>query len=110
MARDTQQYINVLVNKPRITYLDLNNNPPQIKNDNCQKCNEQLSGKVFCQNPTCNPRQLEGEITDLKEFKNLKGINVSNNKLTTLDFLDTLPSKDKLKGVNLFGNQIKEVD
>ncbi|CAG8603995.1 8470_t:CDS:2, partial [Scutellospora calospora] len=110
MVRDTQQYINGLVNKPRITYLDLNNNPPQTKNDNCQKCNEQLSGKVFCQNPVCNPRQLEGEITDLKEFKNLKGINVSNNKLTNLNFLDTLPNKDKLKSLNLFGNQIKEVD
>jgi hypothetical protein len=110
MARNTQEYINSLVNKPRMTYLDLNNSSPQIKNDNCQKCNQQLEGKLRCPSPNCNPRELEGEITDLKEFKNLKGINISNNKLTNLNFLDTLPSKDKLKGLNLFGNQIKEVD
>ena len=53
---------------------------------------------------------MEGEITDLKEFSNLKGINASNNQLTSLNFLNTLPNKDKLKGINLFGNQIKEVD
>lgn len=111
MARNTQEYINGLVNKPRMTYLDLNNISHNHRTDiyKCQKCNQQLEGKLHCQN--CGKeKELEGEITDLKEFKNLKGINVSNNSLTNLNFLDTLPNKDKLKGINLFGNQIEEVD
>jgi hypothetical protein len=84
MARNIQQYLNNLVNKSRVFYLDLNNDKQN--------------------------KQLEGEITDLKEFKNLKGINASNNEFTNLNFLDTLPNKDKLVSLNLFGNQIKEVD
>src|SRR6185436_4979772 len=85
MAKNIQEYINGLVNKSRVFYLDLNNDPKQTK-------------------------QLEGEITDLKDFSNLKGINASNNQFNSLNFLDTLPNKDKLVSLNLFGNQIKEVD
>src|SRR5215208_4021532 len=108
MTSNIQKYINRLVNKQRNFYLDLNNNPPKVENHNCQGCNQQLKGKLYCQN--CNSRQLEGGITDLKEFSSLKGINASNNQITNLNFLETLPNKDKLKGINLFGNQIKEVD
>jgi len=108
MNRNIQEYVNGLVNKERIFYLDLNNNSPKVENHNCQSCNQKLQGKLYCQN--CNSRQLEGEITDLKEFASLKGINASNNQITNLNFLETLPNKDKLKGVNLFGNQIKEID
>ncbi|CAG8558366.1 10056_t:CDS:2 [Diversispora eburnea] len=85
MELNIQEYINGLVNKSRVFYLDLNNDPKQTK-------------------------QLEGEITDLKDFSNLKGINASNNDFTNLNFLDTLPNKDKLVSLNLFGNQIKEID
>src|SRR5437763_8644894 len=108
MIRNIQEYINGLVNKQTIFYLDLNNNPPKIENHNCQGCNQQLKGKLYCQN--CNSRQLEGEIQDLKEFTNLRGINASNNQFTNLEFLSTLPHKEQLKSLNMFGNQIKEVD
>ncbi|MDR1670681.1 MAG: leucine-rich repeat domain-containing protein, partial [Spiroplasmataceae bacterium] len=91
MTRDTQEYINSLINKPRIYFLDLNN-------------------WNLTKNQSEGDRQLKGEINDLKDFQNLKGINVSNNELNNLNFLDTLPNKDKLKGINLYGNQITEVD
>jgi hypothetical protein len=110
MARNIQEYINNLVNKNKTFYLSLDNQSPKIENHKCQKCNEKLEGKTYCQSQNCNPKQLDGEITDLKEFANIKGISVSNNQLTSLNFLNTLPNKDKLKGINLFGNQIKEVD
>jgi hypothetical protein len=47
---------------------------------------------------------------NLKDFANLKSINASNNKFTNLDFLLTLPSKNKLENINFFGNEIKTVD
>jgi len=111
MNRNIQEYLNGLVNKPRIFYLDLNNNSLKTEKQEhaCLTCNQQLSGKLYCQNCDKN-KQLEGEITDLKEFTNLRGINASNNQFTNLEFLNTLPNKDKLKSLNLFGNQIKEVN
>src|SRR6185369_7864267 len=109
MAKNIQEYLNSLVNKEKIFYLDLNNNPTKQKKPNCPDCSQPLTGKFSCDN--CNEdKQLEGEITDLKEFSNLKGINASNNQFSNLNFLDTLPNKDKLVSLNLFGNQIKEVD
>src|SRR5438132_861372 len=110
MSRPTQEYINGLINKPNIFYLDLNNyfRKTESKHE-CPSCQKELAGKLYCENCNSNDK-LVGEITDLKEFANLKGINVSNNSLTNLDFLNTLPNKDKLKGLNLFGNQIKEID
>ena len=56
----------------------------------------------------CN-RNLVGEM-NLKDFTNLKTLNASNNKFENLDFLNTLPNKDKLQKLNFFGNQIKELD
>src|SRR5436189_604717 len=51
---------------------------------------------------------LTGEIEDLKEFNNLRGINASNNKFTNLAGLFTLPNKNKVEKINLFGNKISE--
>lgn len=106
MTRNTQEYINSLINKPRIYYLDLNNHNNKQEH-NCSIC--QQKNNYFCNNCN-NDRQLAGEITNLSDFADLKGVSVSNNELTNLNFLNTLPNKDKLKGVNFFGNQIKEVD
>jgi hypothetical protein len=53
---------------------------------------------------------LTGEVEDLKEFQNLKGINASNNQFTKLDALLTLPNKSKVEKINFFGNRIGEVD
>ena len=49
----------------------------------------------------CN-RDLAGDM-NLGNFANLKSINASNNKFTNLDFLLTLPNKDKLESINFFG-------
>lgn len=52
------------------------------------------------------------EITDLSKFTNLMTLGVSNSLITNtnLDFLNTLPNKEKLKKINFSGNRIKEVD
>jgi hypothetical protein len=107
MSRNIQEYINSLVNKSRVYYLDLNNHF-QKQGYQCSTCHQNLAGK--CENCNNQNKQLVGEITNLSEFANLKGINVSNNQLTNLNFLNTLPNKDKIKGINLFGNQITEID
>ena len=107
MVRNIQEYLNNLVNKQRVYYLDLNNQLHQ-QNYQCSTCHQNLSGK--CENCNIKNRQLVGEITNLSEFNNLKGVNVSNNHLTNLNFLNTLPNKNKLRGINLFVNQIQEVD
>ena len=85
MPRNTQEYINGLINKPRIFYLDLNNYVRKTESKHqCSACQKELSGKLYCEN--CNSGdKLEGEITDLKEFANLKGINASNNQFTNLN-------------------------
>ena len=107
MSRPIQEYINNLVNKPRVYYLDLNNQI-QKQGYQCPTCQQNLAGK--CENCNNQNKQLTGEITNLSEFANLKGINTSNNQITNLNFLNSLPNKDKLKGINLFGNQITEID
>jgi hypothetical protein len=107
MSRNTQEYINNLINKQRIYYLDLNNSLKR-KEHNCSACSQKVN--YLCHNCVNTDRQLTGEITNLSEFDSLKGINVSNNQLTNLNFLNSLPNKDKLKGINLFGNQIEEID
>lgn len=99
MVRNIQEYLNGLINKGRMSYLDLSS-PCQVSQ--CSHCN-----KKSWEEPT---RQLNGEIEDLKEFQNLKSLNASNSKLTRLEGLLTLPNKEKLEKLNLFGNQIKEVD
>src|SRR6185369_17107367 len=54
-------------------------------------------------------RDLSGQA-DLKEFTALTSLNSYNNKFENLDFLNSLPNKDKLQKINFFGNQIKEID
>jgi hypothetical protein len=107
MSRNIQEYINSLVNKQRVYYLDLNNQN-QKQDHNCPTCQQKVN--FNCGNCSNTNKQLTGEITNLSEFNNLKGINTSNNQFTNLNFLNTLPNKDKLKGINLFGNQITEID
>src|SRR3989440_12932198 len=107
MSRNIQEYLNSLVNKSRVYYLDLNNFLKKQEH-NCSTCQQKVN--FNCGNCSNNNKQLTGEITNLSEFNHLKGINTSNNQFTNLNFLNTLPNKDKLKGLNLFGNQIREVD
>src|SRR4051794_4126792 len=107
MSRPIQEYLNSLVNKSRVYYLDLNNFLKKQEH-NCSTCQQKVN--YTCNNCSNTGKQLTGEITNLSEFANLKGINTSNNQFTNLNFLNSLPNKDKLRGINLFGNQIKEVD
>ena len=107
MVQNIQQYINGLVNKPRAYYLDLNNFIKK-QDHNCSACHQKVN--YNCENCNNTSKQLTGEINNLSEFANLKGVNASNNQITNLNFLNTLPNKDKLKGINLFGNQIQEID
>ena len=44
-------------------------------------------------------RELAGEM-NLKDFKNLKSINASNNKFTSLDFLNSLEKKEQIEKIN----------
>ena len=77
MSRQIQEYINSLVNKPRVYYLDLNNHF-QKQGYQCSTRHQNLAGK--CENCNTKNKQLTGEITNLSEFNNLKGINTSNNQ------------------------------
>ena len=52
---------------------------------------------------------LAGEA-NLKDFTSLTSLNAYNNKLESMEFLATLPNKEKLQSINFFGNQIKEID
>jgi hypothetical protein len=54
-------------------------------------------------------RDLSGDA-NLSEFTTLTSLNSYNNKFENLEFLNTLPNKDKLKKLNFFGNQLKEID
>ena len=47
---------------------------------------------------------------DLKDFTNLKSLNAYNNQLESMEFLNSLPNKNKLESVNFFGNQVQEID
>ena len=99
MSQNTQEYINRLINKERMFYLDLSN---ANKTSTCSHCNKK--------NWEEKASNLTGEVDDLSEFQNLKGINASNNKFTNLDALLTLPNKNKVEKINFFGNKIGEVD
>lgn len=99
MSQNTQEYINRLINKERMFYLDLSNS---AKTETCSQCNKKNWEEKIS--------NLSGEIEDLSEFQNLKGINASNNQFTNLDALLTLPNKDKVEKINFFGNKISEVD
>jgi len=99
MTKNTQEYINNLLNKHKTFYLDLSS---QTKTSTCSHCHKK--------NWEENAPNLTGEIEDLKEFSNLRGLNASNNKFTNLNALLTIPNKDKVEKLNFFGNKIGEVD
>jgi len=99
MTKNTQEYINNLLNKHKTFYLDLSS-PCQVSE--CSHCKKK--------NWKENSSNLSGEIEDLKEFQKLRGISASNNNFTRLDFLLTIPNKNKVEKINLFGNKISEVD
>src|SRR5947199_8539021 len=50
-------------------------------------------------------QELEGEV-DLESFAKLTNINAYKNNFTSLNFLLTLPNKEKLKKLNFWGNKI----
>lgn len=99
MSQNTQEYINRLINKERMFYLDLSNTN---KTSECSHCHKKNWGE--------NTPNLTGEIEDLKEFQSLKGINASNNQFTKIEGLFTIPNKNKVEKINFFGNRIGEVD
>ncbi|MCE8163668.1 MAG: hypothetical protein I3274_05665 [Candidatus Moeniiplasma glomeromycotorum] len=99
MTKNTQEYINNLLNKHKTFYLDLSNS---TKTSTCSHCNKKSWEE--------NTPNLSGEIENLSEFQNLRGINASNNQFTNLGGLFTLPNKNKVEKINLFGNKISEVD
>jgi len=77
--------------------------------NNAQEHINQLTNKTKIKYLDISNRDLNGNV-DLKEFTALTSLNSYNNKFENLDFLDTLPNKDKLQKLNFFGNQIKEID
>ena len=77
MTRNTQEYLNGLINKSRIYYLDLSNH---TESQVCSHCNQRSRN--------CN-KALEGEISDLQDFPNLKSLNASNHGFINLDFLNS---------------------
>src|SRR6185369_10263077 len=78
-------------------------------NNNAQEHISQLTNHKRIKYLDISNRDLAGEA-DLKEFTALISLNSYNNKFENLDFLNTLPNKDKLQRINFFGNQIKEID
>ncbi|CAI2190622.1 9890_t:CDS:2 [Funneliformis geosporum] len=50
---------------------------------------------------------LIGEA-NLKDFTALTSLNAYNNQLESIEFLNSLPNKEKLTSLNFFGNQISE--
>ena len=77
--------------------------------NNAQEHINQLTNKAKIRYLDISNRDLNGEV-NLKEFTSLTSLNSYNNKFENLDFLNSLPNKDKLQKVNFFGNQIKEID
>ena len=92
MSRNIQEYLNSLINKQRVYYLDLNNQNKK-QDHNCPTCQQKVN--FNCGNCSNTNKQLTGEITNLSEFNNLKGVNISNNSLTNLNFLNSLSNKNK---------------
>ena len=99
MPKNTQEYLNGLINKPKMFYLDLSNS---TKTSTCSNCHKKSWSET-----TPN---LVGEIENLSEFNSLRGLNASNNKFTTLNGLFTLPNKNQVEKLNFFGNKVGGVD
>jgi Leucine Rich repeats (2 copies) len=78
-------------------------------NNNLQEHINQITKKPKIKYLDISNRDLSGEA-NLSEFTALTNLNSYNNKFENLDWLSTLPNKDKLKKLNFFGNQIQEID
>ena len=79
-----------------------------MTNDFQQHIN-QITKKAKIKYLDISNRDLAGEA-NLSGFTVLTSLNSYNNKFENLDFLNSLPNKDKLKKLNFFGNQLKETD
>ena|ERR1700748_161002 len=77
--------------------------------NNAQEHLNQITKKERITYLDISNRDLAGN-GDLTEFSNLKSLNFANNKFTSLEFLLTLPNKDKLETINFFGNEINSID
>jgi hypothetical protein len=77
--------------------------------NNAQEDINKLTNKERIRYLDLSNRELAGEM-NLKDFKNLKSINSSNNKFTDLNFLNSLENKDKIEKINCWGNEISEID
>ncbi|RHZ35405.1 hypothetical protein [endosymbiont GvMRE of Glomus versiforme] len=67
-------------------------------------------GKIYSLDISNRDLAETEEKIDLKEFTNLTRINASNNKFANLEWIFTLPNKEKLKWLNFWGNEINQVD
>jgi len=77
--------------------------------NNFQTHINQITKKAKIKYLDISNRDLTGEA-NLSEFATLVSLNSYNNKFEDLAWLETLPNKDKLKKLNFFGNQLKEID
>jgi Leucine-rich repeat (LRR) protein len=77
--------------------------------NNLQDHLNQITKKAKIKYLDISNRDLSGNA-DLKDFTALTSLNSYNNKFESIEFLNSLPNKDKLKKLNFFGNQLKEVD
>ena len=77
--------------------------------NNAQEHINQIKNKNRITYLDISNRDLGGS-PDLKDFTNLKSFNSYSNKFENLDFLNSLPNKDKLQKLNFYGNDLKEID
>lgn len=77
--------------------------------NNAQEDINKLTNKERIRYLDLSNRELAGQM-NLKDFKNLKSINASNNKFADLNFLNSLENKDKIEKINCWGNEISEID
>ena len=67
--------------------------------NNAQEDINKLTNKERIRYLDLSNRELAGQM-NLKDFKNLKSINASNNKFADLNFLNSLENKDKIEKIN----------
>lgn len=73
--------------------------------NNAQEYIDRFNNKERLTQLTLNEQDLEGDV-NLESFAKLVSINAYKNKFTSLNFLLTLPNKEKLKKLNFWGNKI----
>jgi hypothetical protein len=78
-------------------------------NNDLQTHINQITKKAKIKYLDISNRDLAGNA-DLSEFTALTSLNSYNNKFEDLTWLESLPNKDRLRKLNFFGNQLKEID